>query len=142
MIDVEKRKFLAGCFFAKPPGEAKRIPPLHKQSRVTPEVLLLDKGFDAEWLHLWLDKNGTFSLAPVRKNCRRGRHRKLMRDCMDWYLYWQRNIVEYLFSTLKRLFGDTVKSRKIQMINSEMFCKLIAYNIRAYKVILFLLSRY
>ena len=47
LIDVEKRKFLAGIFFAKPHGEAKRIPTLHKQSRVKPEVLLMDKGFDA-----------------------------------------------------------------------------------------------
>ena len=131
MIDVEKRKFLAGTFFAKPHGEAKRIPHLHKQSQVKPEVLLLDKGFDAEWLHQWLDDNGTFSVAPVRKNCRRGKHRKVMRDCMDWCLYWQRNIVECLFSALKRLFGSTVKSHKMPMINAEMFCRLIAYNIGA-----------
>ena len=140
MIDVEKRKFLAGCFFAKPYGEAKRIPTLHTQSNVTPEVLLLDKGFDAEWLHQWLNEHGTFSVAPVRKNCKRGRHRKLMRDYMDWCLYWQRNIVECLFSALKRLFGDTVKSQKSSMINAEMFCRLIAYNIGAYSVGLFLLS--
>ena len=131
MIDVEKRKFLAGTFFAKPHGEAKRIPHLHKQSPVKPDVLLLDKGFDAEWLHQWLDDNGTFTVAPVRKNCRRGKHRKVMRDCMDWYLYWQRNIVECLFSALKRLFGSTVKSHKMPMINAEMFCRLLAYNIGA-----------
>jgi len=129
MIDVEKRKFLAGCFFAKPHGEAKRVPTLHTQSNVIPEVLLLDKGFDAEWLHQWLDEHGTFSIAPVRKNCRRGRHRKLLRDCFDWYLYWQRNIAESLFSALKRLFGSTIKSQKAAMINAEMFCRLIAYNI-------------
>ena len=131
LIDVEKRKFLAGIFFAKPHGEAKRIPALHKQSPVKPEVLLMDKGFDAEWLHQWLDDNGTFGLAPVRKNCRRGKHRKVMRDCMDWCLYWQRNIVECLFSALKRLFGTTVKSIKAPMINAELFCRLIAYNIGA-----------
>ena len=141
LIDVEKRKFLAGSFFAKPHGEAKRIPTLYKQSCIKPEVLLMDKGFDAEWLHQWLKKNGTFSIAPVRKNCRRGKHRKMMRDCMDWCLYWQRNIVECLFSALKRLFGDTVKSQKSRMINAEMFCRLIAYNIDANIFGLFLQSR-
>ena len=99
------------------------------QSNAKPEVLLLDKGFDAEWLHNWLDEHGTFSIAPVRKNCRRGKHRKMLRDCFDWYLYWQRNIVESLFSALKRLFGSTIKSQKIRMINAEIFCRLIAYNI-------------
>jgi transposase len=140
MIDVEKRKFLAGAFYVKPHGEAKRIPTLHNQSNITPDILLLDKGFDAEWLHQWLNENGTFSVAPVRKNCRRGRHRKIMRDCMDWCLYWQRNIVESLFSALKRLFGSTVKSQKCPTINAELFCRLIAYNIRAYKLRLFLQS--
>ena len=129
MVDVEKRKFISGCFFAKPHGEAKRIPALLMQSSAKPEVLLLDKGFDAEWLHNWLDEHGTFSIAPVRKNCRRGKHRKMLRDCFDWYLYWQRNIVESLFSALKRLFGSTIKSQKIRMINAEIFCRLIAYNI-------------
>ena len=129
LVDVEKRKFLAGCFFAKPYGEAKRIPALHMQSNANLDILLLDKGFDAEWLHQWLDDHGTFSIAPVRKNCRRGKHRKLLRDCFDWYLYWQRNIAESLFSALKRLFGSTIKSQKAKMINAEMFCRLIAYNI-------------
>lgn len=129
MVDVEKRKFLVSNFFAKPYHEAQRVPTLHRQSCIKPDVLLIDKAGDAEWLHQWLKENGTFLVAPVRKNCRRGRNRKRIRDCMDWCLYWQRNIVESLFSALKRLFGSTVKSRKMNMINAEMFCRLIAYNI-------------
>ena len=129
MVDVEKRKFLSGVFYAKPHGETKRVPTLHRQSPVTPDVLLMDKGFDAEWLHQWLNENGTFSIAPARKNCRRGTHRKLMRDCIDWYLYWQRNIVESLFAALKKLFGNTLLSKDARMINAEMFCRLIAYNV-------------
>lgn len=129
MIDVEHRKFLAGTFLAKPQHEAQWIPTLHRQSPVEPDILIQDRGFDAEWLHKWLNEHGTFSVAPVRKNCRRGRYRKLLRDCFDWCLYWQRNIVESLFSALKRLFGSSVKSQKARMINAEMFCRLIAYNI-------------
>jgi transposase len=129
MIDVKERKFLSANFFAKPHGEAKRVPTLHRQSPITPDVLLMDKGFDAEWLHQWLNDNGTFSVAPVRKNCRRGRHRKIMRDCMDWCLYWQRNIVESLFSAIKRLFGSAISSKTIKTQTAELFCRLIAYNI-------------
>ena len=128
MIDVKHRKFLAGAFFAKQHYEAHQIPQLHRHSPV-PEILLMDKGFDAEWLHQWLDDNGTFAVAPVRKGCRRGKHRKVMRDCFDWCLYWQRNIVESLFSALKRLFGNTVKCHHIKTQTAEIFCRLIAYNI-------------
>jgi hypothetical protein len=88
MVDVERRKFISGTFFAKQHGEPQRVPTLHKQSPVEPDVLLMDKGFDAEWLHQWLNDNGTFSIAPVRKDFRKGRYRKIMRDCMDWCLYW------------------------------------------------------
>lgn len=140
LVDVKRRKFISGNFFAKPYHEAQRIPALHRQSPAEIDVLLLDKGFDAEWLHQWLNQNGTFSVAPVRKGCRRGRHRKLLRDCFDWCLYWQRNIVESLFSALKRLFGSTLKCRHIRTQTAELFCRLIAYNL-GYRLRLFLLSR-
>ena len=129
LIDVERRKFISGNFFAKPYHAARRIPGLHRQSPAEIDVLLLDKEFDAEKLHQWLNENGTFSVAPVRKGCRRGRHRKMLRDCFDWCLYWQRNIVECLFSALKRLFGSTVRCRHIRTQTAELFCRLIAYNI-------------
>lgn len=129
MIDVEHRKFLAGTFLAKPQHEAQWIPTIYRKCPAEIEVLLQDKGFDAEWLHQWLLENGTFSVAPPRKNCHRGRHRKMLRDCFDWCLYWQRNIVECLFSALKRLFGDTVRCQNIRTQTAELFCRLIAYNI-------------
>lgn len=129
MIDVKNRKFVAGTFLAKPAGEAKRIPTLHNQTEAQIDVLVMDKGFDAEWLHQWLNENGTFSVAPARKRCRRGKHRKLMRDCMDWYIYWQRNIIESLYSALKRLFGNTVRCKNIRTQTAELFCRLIAYNL-------------
>ena len=129
MIDVEQRKFISGIFFAKPYHEARRVPCLHNQSPIIPDIVLMDKGFDAEWLHRWLNEHGSFAVIPVRKNCRRGKFRKVMRGCMDWCLYWQRNTVESLFSALKRLFGGSLKSRKMPMQNTELFCRLIAYNI-------------
>ena len=129
IVDVKHRKFLSGNFWAKPGGEARRIQSVYNKCDANLDVLLLDKGFDKEKLHRWLNVNGTFSVAPVRKGCRRGTHRKLMRDCMDWCLYWQRNIVESLFSAIKRLFGNSVSSKHIKTQTAELFCRLIAYNI-------------
>lgn len=129
VVDVENRRFLGVSIRSKPRGECKQILTIHRQLPMNVDVLLLDKGFDAEWLHQWLEENGTFSLAPVRKNCRRGRHRKLMRDCFDWCLYWQRNIVESLWSALKRLFGNNLKCKHIKTQTAELFCRLIAYNL-------------
>ena len=129
LVDVKRRKFLAGNFYAKPHHEARHVPALHKKCKAKPEILLMDKAGDAEWLHEWLDDNCTFLVSPARKGCRRGKHRKIMRDCFDYCLYWQRNIVESLFSALKRLFGSYVRSRHIRTQAAELFCRLIAYNI-------------
>ncbi|MFT4309963.1 MAG: transposase [Candidatus Woesearchaeota archaeon] len=129
IVDVQKRKFLAGNLYAKPRNEARSIPQLHKKISKKPEVLLLDKAYDAEWLHQWLEENGTFSVAPARKGCRRGRHRKIMRDCIDYTLYWQRNIIESLYSALKRLFGNSLSGKHIKTQTAELFSRLIAYNI-------------
>jgi len=129
MVDVRRRKFMAAVSYSKPYHEARRVPTLHRQASVRIDTLLLDRGFDAEWLHQWLNENGTFSVAPVRKNCTNGQHRKLLRDCFDWCLYWQRNIIESLFSALKRLFGSTLKTRHTRTQTAELFCRLIAYNI-------------
>ncbi len=77
-----------------------------------------------------IDREGPVgSVAPTRKRCRRGKHRKLMRDCMDWYIYWQRNIIESLYSALKKLFGNTVRCKNIRTQTTELFCRLIAYNL-------------
>ena len=43
LIDVERRKFISGNFFAKPYHAARRIPGLHRQSPAEIDVLLLDK---------------------------------------------------------------------------------------------------
>lgn len=129
LIDVKNRKFLASQIVAKPGGETKHVPYLCKKTKSQIETLTMDKGFDAEWLHQWLDDHGTFSLAPVRKGCRRGRHRKVLKTCFDWTMYWQRNLVESLFSALKRLFGSSLRCKNIRTQTAELFCRLIAYNI-------------
>jgi transposase len=129
MIDVNNRKFIATHVVAKPGGETKHVLTLYRKSTCKIDILSMDKGFDAEWLHNSLEQRGTFSIAPVRKGCRRGRHRKMLRDCFDWTLYWQRNLVESLFSALKRLFGNALMCLHIKTQTAELFARLIAYNI-------------
>ena len=131
MIDVEKRKFLSWRFRAKPRGEKCDVSYLIRHSTVTPDLVLMDKGFDSNPLHTWLREQGIWSIAPVRKNCRRGRYRKQLRDCFDYYLYWQRNLVESLIGAIKRLFGSHIRARHARMQRAEFYTRLIAYNIGA-----------
>jgi transposase len=105
-----------------------------------PDGVLMDKGFDSEPLHNYLRDQGVWSVAPTRKGCKRGRYRKQLRDCFDWYLYWQRNIVESLFSAIKRLFGVHLHARSWRAQRAEIYSRLISYNIRAITTLYFLLS--
>jgi hypothetical protein len=134
MIDVVRRKFLSWRIRATPRGEKRDVPYLVRQSPTRPDGVLMDKGFDAEWIHCFFDENNMWSIAPTRKGCRRGKHRKTLRDCFDYCIYWQRSIVECLFSAFKRLFGVHVRARTWTMQRAELQNRFIAYNIGNAKI--------
>jgi len=131
LVNVQKRKFLSWRFRATPRGETCDVPYLIQHCNNKPELVLMDKGFDCNPLHTWLRNKGIWSIAPVRKNCQRGRYRKQLRDCFDYGLYWQRNIIESLISAVKRLFGSHLRARKARMQRAEVYSRFIAYNIGA-----------
>jgi len=134
MIDVKRHKFLAWRVRAKPRGETRDVPYLFTHAATKPGGVLMDKGFDAEKIHEYCDNHGVWSIAPTRKGCRRGRHRKILRDHFDYGLYWQRNIIEAMFSAVKRLFGGHVRGRNWHAQRAEIYTKLIAYNIGLKKI--------
>ena len=88
-------------------------------------------------VHAWLRDQGVWSVAPVRKGCKRGQYRRQLRDCFDWCLYWLRNLVESLISAVKRLYGSTMRARTARMQRAEISAKLIAYNLGAIKTTTF-----
>ena len=131
MIDVKRRKFLSWRFRVKPRGETCDVPYLIRHSPFLPDLVIMDKGFDSNPLHKWLRERGIWSIAPVRKGCKRGKYRKQLKNCFDYGLYWQRNLVESLIGAVKRLFGSHVRARTARMQRAEMFTRFIAYNIGA-----------
>ena len=140
MVNVLRRKFLSWRIRMTPRGEKCDVRYLIRKSPVTPELALMDKGFDSDPLHAWLRDNKIYSIAPVRKNCKRGRYRKEMRDFFDYGLYWQRNLVESLISAVKRVYGSHVRARTARMKRAEVHSKFICYNISSLIVAYFLLS--
>ena len=140
LVNVLKRKFLSCKIRAVPKGEKCDVPYLINRCPVDIDLVLMDKGFDSNPLHEWLRNKGIYSIAPVRKGCKKGRFRKQLRDCFDWCLYWQRNIVESMISAIKRLFGSHLRARTARMQRAEFFSRIIAYNIGAL-ISYFLLSQ-
>jgi len=131
MVDVARRKFLSWRIRSSPRGETCDVPYLIRHSPIMPDGVLMDKGFDSNPLHTWLREQGIWSIAPVRKGCKRGRYRRQLRDCFDWSLYWQRSIVESMIGAVKRLFGSYVRAKSARSQYAELSNRLIAYNIGA-----------
>ena len=137
MIDVVKRKFVSIRHHAKRAGEVPDVPYLVSHSMQEIELVLMDKAYDSEKLHRFLREEGIFSVAPVKKNWARGQLRKQLKECFDYALYWQRNLIESLFSALKRLFGTYLRGLTAKTQRAEIYMRLIAYNLDAIIKIIF-----
>jgi len=131
IIDVVRRKFVAVRHHAKKHGEIRDVPYLVEQTRQEIDLLLMDKLYDSEKLHRYLREQGILSIAPVKKNWAKGQYRKQLKDCFDYTLYWQRNLIESLFSALKRLFGNHLRGFTARTQRAEIHMRLIAYNLGA-----------
>jgi transposase len=131
MVDVIRRKFVAIKHHATKCGEIPDAYYLLKQFPNEIELAVMDKLYDSEKLHRFLRERGTYSIIPVKKNWCKGQLRKQLRDCFDYCLYWQRNLIESLFSALKRLFGNYLHSLSARTQRAEIFMRMIAYNLGA-----------
>jgi len=107
------------------------------------DTYVLDKGYDSEDIHrLIRDDLNSYSLIPVRDRKRKrisGYYRRELSRVFDLTLYHRRNLVETVFSVLKRKFGESMKARKFQSQIKELKIKLILYNIS--KIILAIFIR-
>jgi len=130
MVDVMRRKFISVKHHIGRCGEVADVHYLVNQFQNEIDLILMDKGYDSENLHRYLRELGIYSIAPVKKNWAKGQIRKQLKDCFDYSLYWQRNIIESLFSALKRLFGTLLHSRSARTQRAELYMRLIAYNLR------------
>ncbi len=84
------------------------------------DLVLMDKLYDSEKLHRFFRAQGVYSIAPVKKNWAKGQYRKQLKECFDYALYWQRNLIESLFSALKRLFGNHLRCQTARTQRSRI----------------------
>ncbi|MDE1830371.1 MAG: transposase, partial [Thaumarchaeota archaeon] len=107
---------------------------------VAPRVLVLDKGYDAEWVHQAIRKHGILSVIPVRNKSDmigriKGRCRKEMKRGFDDKAYHQRNKCETIFSVIKRRFSPEIRSYNDTMKERELLYRVLAYNCHRVSVI-------
>jgi len=132
-VAVEERKFLSARVRAKPAHDSKDVKYLTSKSPALAEINLMDKAYDANWIHEFFRTQGVYSIIPVRKWSKtRGRYRKEMSEYFDYGQYWQRNIVETLIGCVKRVYGEVLYAKHIITQRAEVYSRLILYNISSF----------
>jgi hypothetical protein len=139
---TSKQRILSFRLRSRGRGDTKDVQYLTRNSPVLAEINCMDKGYDSNLIHAHFRDKGVYSIIAVKKNCRRGQYRKEMRDFMDYSQYWERNCAEYNNSSLKRRFGDFVRSVKFRAQHSEVAARIIWHNIKAVFWRLFHRSRF
>lgn len=81
--------------------DIKDVKNLYNKAKKCPRILLMDKGYDAEWLHRYFNDRNVRSIVPTRKRAGYGSFRKKLRNNFPQKLYNKRNIVESVFHALK-----------------------------------------
>lgn len=114
---------------SKPAHETRDVKYLFANAKRTPSTVLMDKGYDAEWIHEFFSDNGIRSIAPVRKNWKRGFYRKKLAVEFPQKLYNKRSRIESIFHSLKQRYGSSVSSKLANTARSEVYCRAILYNL-------------
>ena len=134
-IDTKKQTILAIKITKNRQHDTKHVRSfLRSASRVKlADYYVLDKGYDSEAIHQQIrDEIHAISYIPIRNwNAPyvSGKFRQEMAQNFNKYIYGKRNLVETVFSVVKRRFGGYV--RGIHFINQikEIKLKCVAYSV-------------
>ena len=99
-----------------------------------------DMAYSSRKNYSYMDGLGSLLLAPFKSNTVRPpagdnspwarMYHRFMSDHEEWARhYHQRSNVEAVFSTMKRLFGDSLDSRNIVAQANEILCRVLAHNL-------------
>ena len=75
---------------------------------------------------------GAACVIPLKEGAKSGTYRCASREEFDEELYYRRNVVETVFSVVKRVFGDVNQSRSERLRNKESKLRDVCYNIYRY----------
>ena len=139
-ISVDTAKFIITGFkiSGKPTHDSKHAMTLLRQCHKTrrSNYYVMDKGYDSESIHsLVREELEAIAMIPLRQRKRskiKGRYRRKMIHEFEKLLYYIRNLVESMFSAVKRKYDDQIKARKHLNQVKELKIKLLVQNLDRY----------
>lgn len=133
-VDSDKLIILGWKFSKVPVHDSQHAKSLINQvNRITKsDCFTMDKGYDSEKIHQYIrDVIGAESIIPVRKwngNIYSGKYRMEMVENFNQEKYGQRNMVETVFSVIKRKYKENVRSRKYFNQIKEIKIRMLIHN--------------
>jgi len=127
LVDTRRKKVLAARIRVLPAHDVRDVVALLKHCM--PHILVADKGYDSEAVHEHCFEHGITSMIPIKSRTRSGFYRRQQHKKFRLRTYNRRQIVESVFSRIKRLFGSTVRCRRARTIRAELFARFIAHNL-------------
>ena len=146
-VDVKTKKILSIKVTDEYVHDSKALPELvenliESDKKITIGKLFADGAYDGNEIFRNLGDNGILPCIKVRKNSKAGwkkgniirnlsvlAQKKDLQKWKDSVSYGQRWIVETVFSSIKRMFGEYVYSVKLKnMVQQEMMLKASLYN--------------
>ena len=129
--DTRKKKISAAKIRVRPAHDIKDAKILLKQSQ--PKVFVADKAYDANWLHIYCNKNKIKAHIPIRKYGKSQHQRMSARRKATKHFkirtYHRRELAESGNSSIKRKYGSSVNSKTVRTIRTEVYAKLACHNI-------------
>ena len=133
-MDSAKLIILGWKFSKLPVHDSQHVKSLINQvERITKsDCFTMDKEYDSENIHKYIREIiKVESVIPVRKwngNIYSGKYRIEMIENFNQKKYGQRNMVETVFSVIKRRYGENVRSRKYYNQLKEIKIRMILHN--------------
>ena len=147
-ISVDTTKFIVTGFkiSGKPVHDAKHALALLKQCHKPrrSKCYVMDKGYDSEEIHsITREQLEAIAIIPLRQRKRKkikGKYRRKMVWEFDKALYHNRNLVETMFSVLKRKYSEEVRAKRYWNQLKEVKFKLLVHNLDRYVKVIFVIQ--
>ena len=147
-IDTRTKKILSLRLRAKKSHDIRDAKYLIKHLPATPNKIVADKAYDANWLHKYCSNLSIQAVIPARdygsKKIPRynTKYRKMAMKLFRKSTYNRREMAESVFSAIKKKFGASMSSATFHAQRAEMYCRAITHNIIFYLNGLFERSRF
>jgi hypothetical protein len=130
-LDVKNKKFCAAKIRIIPAHEIKDAKILIKRSHAN--IMVADKGYDANWLHEYCFENNIEAHIPIRDygkvvHKKWSRRRQVAKN-FSLSIYHRRELIESGFGSLKRVYGSSVNSKKALTIRTDIYGRILCHNI-------------